>query len=58
MQPEQVTRIARLGGKAAHRTGTAHQWTVEQARDAGRKGGRETQRRRRAASHGDLVPRS
>lgn len=31
--------IASLGGKAAHKKGTAHQWTSQEARDAGRKGG-------------------
>ena len=36
--------IARMGGKAAHKKGTAHQWTSEEAREAGRKGGRATHR--------------
>lgn len=31
--------IASKGGKAAHRRGTAHEWTPEEAREAGRKGG-------------------
>ena len=31
--------IARKGGKAAHQKGTAHEWTREEARLAGRKGG-------------------
>jgi general stress protein YciG len=31
--------IASLGGKAAHAKGTAHEWSSEQARAAGRKGG-------------------
>lgn len=31
--------IASKGGKAAHRKGTAHQFTAEEARAAGRKGG-------------------
>jgi uncharacterized protein len=31
--------IARLGGVAAHQKGTAHEFTPEEARDAGRKGG-------------------
>jgi general stress protein YciG len=37
---EKQRRIASLGGKAAHRKGTAHQFTSEEAREAGRKGGR------------------
>lgn len=31
--------IASMGGKAAHRKGTAHEWTSDEARQAGRKGG-------------------
>ena len=31
--------IASKGGKAAHQKGTAHEWTSEEARSAGRKGG-------------------
>jgi uncharacterized protein len=37
-----VSEIARKGGKAAHLAGTAHEFTVDEARDAGRKGGRAT----------------
>jgi hypothetical protein len=36
--------IASKGGKAAHEKGTAHEWTTEEARAAGRRGGQ--------ASHG------
>ena len=39
MDPEKQRRIASKGGKAAHAKGVAHQWTSEQARVAGRKGG-------------------
>ena len=35
------------GGKAAHQKGTAHEWTSEEARDAGRKGGIASHQRRR-----------
>jgi general stress protein YciG len=31
--------IARRGGLAAHQRGRAHEWTREEAREAGRKGG-------------------
>lgn len=31
--------IASSGGRAAHAKGTAHQWTKEEAREAGRRGG-------------------
>ena len=33
--------IARKGGLAAHRKGTAHEFTTEEARFAGRKGGQQ-----------------
>jgi general stress protein YciG len=39
--------IASKGGKAAHQKGTAHEWTSEEARNAGRKGGIASHRRRR-----------
>ena len=31
--------IARMGGRAAHQSGNAHQFTSDEAREAGRKGG-------------------
>jgi general stress protein YciG len=39
MDPEQQRMIASKGGKAAHAKGTAHEWTSEEARRAGRQGG-------------------
>lgn len=39
MDPERQRQIAREGGKAAHIKGTAHEFTSEEARNAGRKGG-------------------
>jgi general stress protein YciG len=41
--------IASKGGKAAHQKGTAHEWTSEEAREAGRKGGMASHRRKLAA---------
>jgi uncharacterized protein len=41
--------IASKGGKAAHVKGTAHQWSSEEAREAGRKGGMASHRRRQQA---------
>jgi uncharacterized protein len=38
--------IASKGGRAAHAKGTAHEWTSEEAREAGRKGGKASHRRR------------
>jgi len=39
MSPEKQREIASKGGRAAHLKGTAHEWTSEEARLAGRKGG-------------------
>ena len=44
--------IASKGGKAAHQKGTAHEWTSEEARDAGRKGGIASHQRRREQAQG------
>jgi uncharacterized protein len=46
MDQDKRRGIASKGGKAAHEKGTAHEWTVEQARAAGRKGGISTRRQR------------
>jgi general stress protein YciG len=47
MTPEQRSEISSKGGRAAHRAGTAHQFTPEEARKAGRKGAAATHKRRR-----------
>jgi general stress protein YciG len=39
MDPEKQREIASKGGRAAHVQGTAHEWTSDEAREAGRKGG-------------------
>jgi general stress protein YciG len=39
MDPAKQREIASKGGKAAHAKGTAHEFTSEEAREAGRKGG-------------------
>ena len=39
MSPEKQREIASKGGRAAHEKGTAHEWTADEARTAGRKGG-------------------
>jgi general stress protein YciG len=39
MTPEKQREIASKGGRAAHQKGTAHEWTSDEARNAGRKGG-------------------
>jgi uncharacterized protein len=39
MDRKKVSEIASKGGKAAHAAGTAHQFTSDEARVAGKKGG-------------------
>ena len=39
MDRNKQREIASLGGKAAHKKGSAHEWTREEAQAAGRKGG-------------------
>jgi general stress protein YciG len=39
LDPVAVRELARKGGIAAHRVGTAHEFSSEEARAAGRKGG-------------------
>ncbi len=40
MDPARQRQIASMGGKTAHERGLAHEFTSEEAREAGRKGGR------------------
>jgi uncharacterized protein len=47
MDRKLVSEIARKGGKAAHSAGTAHEFTSEEARNAGRKGGQAAHANRR-----------
>jgi len=46
MDRNKQKEIASKGGKAAHQKGTAHEWTSEEAREAGRKGGMASHRRK------------
>ncbi len=48
-----VSEIARKGGKAAHAAGTAHEFSSDEARNAGRKGGMATHAKRRTREDGD-----
>ena len=48
--------IASRGGKAAHVKGTAHEWSSEEAREAGRKGGLATQRKHQQTIAQESVP--
>jgi general stress protein YciG len=46
--------IASKGGRAAHQKGRAHEWTSEEAREAGRKGGMASQRRKQDGFEPDV----
>jgi general stress protein YciG len=48
MDPEKQREIASKGGRAAHVQGTAHEWSSEEAREAGRKGGAASRSSREA----------
>jgi len=50
MDSEKQRRIASKGGRAAHEKGTAHEFTPEEAREAGRKGGEARGRSRSSRS--------
>ena len=51
MSAEKQREIASKGGRAAHEKGTAHEWTPDEARQAGRKGGQISR-----GGRGRLVP--
>ena len=46
MDPNKQRSIASKGGRAAHAKGTAHEFTPEEAKRAGRKGGRARHNKR------------
>lgn len=46
MDAAKQREIASKGGKAAHASGHAHQWNSDEARQAGRKGGQASGRKR------------
>lgn len=49
MNQELVSQIASKGGKAAHAKGSAHEFSTEEARAAGRKGGLASAAKKAAA---------
>jgi uncharacterized protein len=51
MDPQRQREIASLGGRAAHQSGHAHEFTSEEARAAGKK------RHARAQAGSDAAPR-
>ncbi len=52
MDPQRQREIASQGGRAAHEKGTAHEFTSEEAREAGRKGGQARSQNNRASKSG------
>lgn len=46
MNRDLVKQISQKGGRAAHEQGKAHEFTSEEAREAGRKGGAATRAKR------------
>lgn len=50
MDPQAQRAIAAKGGRAAHQKGTAHEFTSEEARVAGRKGGEASRGGRRSSA--------
>ena len=55
MSPERKREIASMGGKAAHTLGTAHEWTSEEAREAGKKGGKISRRGRNKVKTNSMI---
>jgi general stress protein YciG len=53
MDPQAQRAIAAKGGRAAHQKGTAHEFTSEEARIAGRKGGEASRGGRRSSEAGN-----
>jgi uncharacterized protein len=51
MSADKQREIASKGGRAAHEKGTAHEWTADEARSAGRKGGQVSR-----GGRGRLIP--
>jgi general stress protein YciG len=51
MDPQAQRAIAAKGGRAAHQKGTAHEFTSEEARVAGRKGGEASRGGRRSSGN-------
>jgi general stress protein YciG len=56
MTSDKQREIASKGGRAAHLKGTAHQWTSEEARAAGRKGGQVSRGGRGRLAHIPAAP--
>ena len=55
MDHERRRKIASAGGRAAHEKGTAHEWTPDEARVAGRMGGLRSRQRQKHQSDSEPV---
>lgn len=49
---EQRKEMGAIGGRASHAKGTGHEWTSEEAKEAGRRGGARSRGGRRAILEG------
>lgn len=58
MDPQKQREIASEGGRAAHKQGVAHEWSSEEARAAGRKGGQNSHGRNRSRDNSPDEQRS
>ena len=55
MDRDRQRQIASKGGRAAHEKGTAHEWTSEEAREAGRRGGLKSHGRQTEPSDAERI---
>ena len=53
MSPERQKEIASQGGRAAHEQGVAHEWSADEARSAGKKGGQASGKRRTSSARAE-----
>src|SRR5262249_55717863 len=56
MERTKQRESASKGGKAEQQKGTAHEWTSEEAREAGRKGGMASHRRKQQLNESTIEP--
>jgi len=50
LDPARLAEISAQGGRAAHEAGTAHKFTSDEGKRAGRRGGLESHKRKREAA--------
>lgn len=55
MDAEKQREIARKGGRAAHEQGVAHEWSSDEARQAGKKGGQARGRSSSSREEGPVL---